>query len=104
LAILSKSTSVRRPRRITWRVFCGSLGILIGLVLYVRWLSLPWAQGMQTSRKVRQQEARLQERRAENARLAQHLVYLKSPEGIESLARSRGYHRPDEQVYLEPHH
>lgn len=77
---------------------------MVGLALYGRWLSLPWAQGMQTSRKVRAHESRLRDRRAENARLRQHLAYLKSPEGIEALARSRGYHRADEQVYLEPTH
>jgi cell division protein FtsB len=84
-----------------WRAIGGALGITIGLALYVRWLSLPWSVGAVTSREVRQLESQLRERRAENARYSRHLAYLKSPEGIEALARSRGYHRADETVYLQ---
>lgn len=103
MAIRSK-TSNHRPGRFTWGALCGSLGILLGVALYVRWLSVPWTQGARTSRQVRQLQRQLQRRRAENVRLAQHLNYLKSDEGIEALARSRGYHKPEEQVYLLPRH
>jgi cell division protein FtsB len=102
LANHSKSQT-RRQSRITWRLLGGVLGITLGLFLYVRWLSLPWSLGAQTNREVRVLESQLRERHAENARLTRHLAYLKSPEGIEALARSRGYHHADETVYLEPH-
>jgi cell division protein FtsB len=92
----------RRQAGVVWRIIGGSAGILVALVLYVRWLSLPWTLGAQTNREVRQLETRLRDRRQENASLARHLAYLKSSEGIEALARSRGYHRADETVYLEP--
>jgi cell division protein FtsB len=102
---LANLSSLFRSRwRLTWRLFCGGIGIALGLVVYVRWLVTPWTQGVKTSVQVRQKEAQLRNKRVENARLAQHLTYLNSPEGIESLARSRGYHQVNEHVYLEPRH
>jgi cell division protein FtsL len=104
LANLSKPRPQRQRRQsnIFWRTLGGALGIVLALGLYVRWLSLPWSLGAQTNREVRQLEARLRDRHAENVRYAQHLAYLKSAEGIEAIARSRGYHRPGETVYLQP--
>lgn len=93
--------SQRREGSLLWRFLGTSLGVVLGLILYVRWLSLPWSLGVQTNQEVRVLEARLRERRAENIYLIQRRSYLQSAEGIEALARSRGYHRPGEQVYLE---
>lgn len=98
----SRPQHQRRQSNIFWRTLGGALGIILALVVYVRWLSLPWSLGAQTNREVRQYESRLRERHAENAKYAQHLAYLKSSEGIEAIARSRGYHRPGETVYLQP--
>ena len=95
---------IRRRRHIDGpllRLLAGSLGCVIGLVLYLRWLSVPWSVGNRVSRDVRQLEIRLRERRIETAKLRQRLAYINSPAGIEALARTRGYHRPGEQVYLE---
>jgi cell division protein FtsB len=98
--------SAPRTQRRRWsalgRLLAGTLGVSLGLFLYVRWLSLPWSLGAQTNQEVRVLERRLHERHQENAKLTQRLNYLDSPEGQESLARSRGYHRPEEQVYFEP--
>ena len=104
MANLSKSRPQRQRRQsnIFWRTLGGALGITLGLILYVRWLSLPWSLGAQTNREVRQLEVRLHERHTENVKYAQHLAYLKSSEGIEAIARSRGYHRAGETVYLQP--
>jgi cell division protein FtsL len=102
LANLSKPRPQRRQSNFFWRTLGGIIGITLGLVLYVRWLSLPWSLGAQTNREVHQLEARLRERQTENAKYAQHLTYLKSSEGIEAIARSRGYHRAGETVYLQP--
>ena len=99
-------SSVSRSQRRRWsalgRLLAGTLGVGLGLLLYVRWLSLPWSLGAQTNQDVRVLEHRLHERRLENAKLTQRLNYLDSPEGQESLARSRGYHRPEEHVYFLP--
>lgn len=97
-----KSRSKKQPIHSLWLVGAGALGCLVGLVLYIRLFSVPWAVGNQVSREVRVLENQLQERRVKNAHLQEKLDYLSSPSGIEALARSRGYHRPGEQVYLYP--
>lgn len=110
MATLSRPHPAPRKRRQQrqylnplWRVMAGVLGCLLGLVLYVRWLSLPWSVGTQVSRDVQGLQLQWRSQRLENARLRQRLIELRSPGGIEALARSRGYHRPGEQVYLDAH-
>ena len=85
-----------------WRLSAGIIGCLIGLVLYVRWLSVPWSVGNQVSQDVHALQLQWSRRRLTNLELQKRLTHLRSPVGIEALARSRGYHRPGEQVYLEP--
>jgi cell division protein FtsL len=83
-----------------WQAGAAIAGSLVGLVLYVRLFAEPWTIGNQVSQEVRLLDTQLQERRKDNARLQEQLTYLLSPSGVEALARSRGYHRPGEQVYL----
>lgn len=97
-----KSRSKKQPIHSLWLIGAGALGCLVGLVLYIRLFSVPWAVGNQVSREVRLLESQLNERRRENARLQEKLDYLSSRSGLEALARSRGYHHPGEQVYLYP--
>ncbi len=99
---LPQTRTQRRRWDTVWRLLGISLGVGLGLFLYVRWLSLPWSLGVQTNHEVRILEARRHGLHAENVSLSKRRSYLKSSEGIEALARSRGYHHPGEQVYLEP--
>ena len=97
----ARRTRLRRIKSL-WQAGAAIAGSLVGLGLYVRLFAEPWTIGNQISQEVRLLDTQLQERRKDNARLQQQLDYLLSPSGVEALARSRGYHRPGEQVYLYP--
>lgn len=62
----------------------------------------PYRLRQQLGTEVALLETRLAKKRQENTQLQQRIEYLKSPEGLEVLAREVGYHRASETVFLMP--
>jgi cell division protein FtsB len=100
----------RRRRRKPIPNFVGRLigGVLGGLLaaslvlpLYNS-LAQPYRLGVEVGTEVAVLKQRLDQKHQESARLRQRIVFLKSPEGMEALARQYGYHQPGEEVYLMP--
>jgi cell division protein FtsB len=60
----------------------------------------PYKLGYEVGRDADRVRADLRAQRAENARLEERLRYLRSDEGVEREARSAGFYRPGETVYL----
>jgi cell division protein FtsB len=100
-----KATRRRRDRRIPtpllWlaTIACGGLIAWASFELLVRVVH-PYQLGDQQARKVADLKARLERQEARNADLRRELEFLQSDEGAETLARSEGYHKPGEKVYM----
>lgn len=95
----------RRPRRIPtpilWLVTIATGGLFAWGIfeLMVRMVH-PYQLGNQQAKKVDDLKLRLARQEARNTELRKDLEFLRSDEGAEALARSEGYHRPNETVYL----
>lgn len=70
------------------------------LFLVLTKVARPYVLGHDEGRKVAILRTRLSSINTENEALRHQITYLQSPEGAESEARHKGYHRPGEIVYL----
>ena len=72
------------------------------LFLFLSKVVHPYRLGYQVGQDVAEQREKLERQKQINAQLRARVAYLKSDEGMEREARSAGFHRPGEMVYLMP--
>ena len=80
----------------------GVLGALAILVVVVEKAAHPYWLGHKVGREVAALEKKLDAQNARNKALRARIHYLCSPEGVETIARQKGYRRPGEQVFFLP--
>jgi cell division protein FtsB len=87
------------PLRIAGLAVLGILGAFIALSIIKKTIH-PYILDHQEGTRIARLQAHLDRENAVNAGLEKNIAYLKSEEGMENQARSKGYHIPGEVVYL----
>ena len=83
-------------------VAVGVLGVLAVLVVVVEKAAHPYWLGNKVGREVAVLEKKLDAQNTRNETLRARIRYLRSPEGLETIARQKGYYRPGEHVFFLP--
>ena len=97
--IRRRRRAVRNFLRLAALLAGGIVGAFLLFQVFVK-IAYPYRLGYAEAKKVAALNERLKKREASNALLLRRVVFLRTAEGAESVARSAGYCRPGEKVFL----